>query len=169
MKQKVNIQPEIREADLMIIFSHPTIHDLDAREYCTRGEMATEVLSALSAADIDLSRVYFTAMVKHGIGSKPKPSAEDIEEWSAKLDEEIAGVKPKIIMPMGAEVFKRIMKSNIKMGDYLGELTDTPYGKVLANYAPGMIVVMDPTKRPAFVGNFKLAKRAIDNELQYDS
>lgn len=169
MKEKVNIQPEIREADLMIVFSHPNKDDLEAREYCTRGDLATEVLSALSAAGIDLPRVYFTAMVKHGIGSKPKPSAEDIEEWSAKLDEEIAGVKPKIIMPMGAEAFKRIMKSNIKMGDYLGELTDTPYGKVLANYAPGMIVVMDPTKRPAFVGNFKLAKKAIDNELQYDS
>lgn len=168
-KEKLKIQPEIKEADLMIVFSHPNKDDLEAREYCVKGDLAAEVLSALKAADIPEERVYFTAMVKHGIGSKSKPSAEDIEEWSTILDEEIAGVKPKLIMPMGAEAFKRIMKSNIKMGDYLGEITDTPYGKVLANYAPGMIVVMDPTKRPAFMGNFKLAKKAIDNELNYSS
>ena len=167
MKDKINIQPEMREAELMLVFSHPNKDDLEAKAYCTSGDLAVEVLSALSAADIALDRVYFTAMVKHGIGSKSKPSAEDIEEWSAKLDEEISVVKPKIIMPMGAEAFKRIMKSNIKMGDYLGEITDTPYGKVLANYAPGMIVVMDPTKRPAFIDNFKLAKRALENRLEY--
>jgi hypothetical protein len=71
-------------------------------------------------------------------------------------------------MPLGAEAFKRIMKSNIKMGDYIGEITDTPYGKVIANYAPGMVVVMDPTKRPEFQGTFRFAKRVIDNNLDYD-
>jgi hypothetical protein len=107
-------------------------------------------------------------MVKHGIGSKSKPSAEDIEEWSASLDAEIEAIKPKLIMPMGAEVFKRVMRSNIKMGDYIGEVTDTPYGKVLANYSTGMIFAMDPTKRPEFRDIFLLAKKVIDGSLEYD-
>jgi uracil-DNA glycosylase family 4 len=168
-KEKIEVSATYVEGaspELMIVFSHPGKDDLEARAFGKQG-MAEEVLSALSAADIPLDKVYFTGMVKHGIGNKPKPSAEDIEQWSAKLDEEIASVKPKLIMPLGAEVFKRIMRTNIKMGDYVGEITDTPYGKVLANYAPGMIVVMDPTKRPEFREIFVLAKRALDNNLNY--
>lgn len=141
--------------------------DLQVREFGKKGYAAEEVVSALEAAGIPLDKVYFTAMVKHGIGSKAKPSAEDIDLFAGELDEEIDRLKPKLIMPLGAEVFKRIMKSNIKVGDYIGEITDTPYGKVLANYAPGMIVMMDPTKRPEFRENFLLAKRALDNNLQY--
>lgn len=154
--------------ELMVIFSHPTKDDLKVKEFGKEGSNAEEIISALKAADISLDNVYFTGMVKHGLGSKTKPTAEDIEEWASKLDEEIAEVKPKLIIPLGAEVFKRIMRSNIKMGDYVGEVTDTPYGKVLANYAPGMITTMDPTKRPEFRETFVLAKRILDDNLKYD-
>ena len=152
----------------MIVFSHPNKDDLEAREFGKAGYAADEILAALRTAKIDLDRVYFTGMIKQGIGSKSKPSAEDIEEGREELDREIEQVKPKLIMPLGAEVFKRIMKGNIKMGDYLGEVTDTPYGKVMANYAPGMIVMMDPTKRPEFRDVFDLAKKVIDDNLSYE-
>ena len=151
------------------MFSHPSKDDLEARRFGEKGYGADEVNTALERAGIPREKVHFTGMVRHGIGSKSKPSAEDIEEWSASLDAEIEAIKPKLIMPLGAEAFKRIMRSNIKMGDYLGEIVDTPYGKVLANYSPGMIVVMDPTKRPEFRDVFDLAKRALDNNLAYDS
>jgi uracil-DNA glycosylase family 4 len=172
MADKVKIATPVTEGcapELMVIFSHPNKDDLEARAFGKKGYSADEVLAALRCANIPLENVHFTAMVKHGIGSKSKPSAEDIEEWSASLDQEIEAIKPKLIMPLGAEVFKRVMKSNIKMGDYLGEIVDTSYGKVLANYAPGMIVAMDPTKRPEFRDIFDLAKRALDNNLKYDN
>lgn len=153
--------------ELLIIFSHPNQYDLEARKFGAAGFAADEVLSALRAADIDISRVHFTGMVKHGIGSKSKPSAEDIEEWREALDNEISEIKPKLIMPLGAEVFKRVMKSNIKMGDYIGEVTENAYGKILANYAPGMIVAMDPTKRPEFREIFELARKVLDDNLKY--
>jgi len=154
--------------ELLIIFSHPNKEDLEARKFGVAGFATTEVKAGLAAAGIPLEKVHFTAMVKHGIGSKSKPSAEDIEEFAQELDNEIEQIKPKLIMPLGAEVFKRIMKANTKMGDYLGEIIDTSYGKALANYSPGMIVAMDPTKRPEFRDVFLLAKRALDNNLNYD-
>ena len=172
MSEKVKIDTTVKEGqspELMIVFSHPGKEDLEARKFGEQGYAADEVKAALRLANIPLEKVHFTGMVKHGIGSRSKPSAEDIEEWSASLDEEIAAIKPKLIMPMGAEAFKRIMRSNIKMGDYIGEITDTPYGKVLANYSAGMVVVMDPTKRPEFRDIFELAKRVLDDNLQYDS
>ena len=171
MEEKVVVKSGMLEegtAELMLVFSHPNKDDLEEKVFGKKGFSAKEVTNALTNAGIDLNRVYFTAMVKTGIGSKGKPSAEDIEKWSESLDKEIAEVKPKVIMPLGAEVFKRIMRSNIKMGDYLGELTESPYGKVIANYAPGMIIAMDPTKRPEFKENFELAKRVMDDNLNYE-
>jgi len=171
MAIKVKIETPVAEGcspELLIVFSHPNKDDLEARAFGKKGFAADEVHNALNAAGIPLENVHFTGMVKHGIGSKSKPSAEDIEEWREELDREIEAIKPKLIIPLGAEVFKRIMRSNIKMGDYIGEVTDTPYGKVLANYAPGMLVAMDPTKRPEFRENFLLAKRVLDNNLKYE-
>lgn len=169
-KHRVEIDtsvPEGAHPELMIVFSHPNKDDLKARAFGKEGYAADEVLAALELANIPVDKVHFTGTVKHGIGSKAKPSAKDILEWSDSLDEEIERIKPKLIMPMGAEAFKRIMRTNIKMGSYLGETTDTPYGKVMANYAPGMIVMMDPTKRPAFRDTFLLAKRILDDNLEY--
>lgn len=171
MAEKVKIISQLPEGatpELMIVLSHPNKDDLEAREFGKKGSSADEINAALESAGIARENVYFTGMVKHGIGSKSKPSAEDIEEWRETLDREIEEIKPKLIMPMGAEVFKRIMRSNIKMGDYLGEITDTPYGKVLANYAPGMITAMDPTKRPEFREIFAFARRVLNNNLKYD-
>lgn len=171
MNDKIKIAPrytEGSEIDLMLVLSHPSKDDMEAKTFGTKGASSDEILNALKIAGIPLDSVYITAMVKHGIGSKSKPSAEDIEFWAADLDREIAEFKPKLIMPMGAEAFKRIMRTNIKMGDYVGEITETSYGKVVANYSPGMVVVMDPTKRPEFRDVFLFAKRVIDNDLDYD-
>ena len=169
MSDKVKVEAKAGEnPELMIVFSHPNKDDLEARKFGEKGYAADEISAALQSAGIDPSRVYLTGMIKRGIGSKSKPSAEDIEEGREELDREIESIKPKLIMPLGAEVFKRIMKSNIKMGDYIGEVTETSYGKVMANYAPGMIVMMDPTKRPEFRDVFSLARKVIDDNLKYD-
>lgn len=170
MKDKLKIVPKFtpdKKIDLMVVFSHPGKEDLEARAFCESGASADEVKTALDMAGIPIDNVYFTAAVKYGIGSKPKPSAEDFESGAQELEEEINKIKPKLIMPMGAEAFKRIMKSNIKMGDYVGEIIDSPFGKILPNYAPGMITVMDPTKRPEFRDVFILANRFIEDVLEY--
>ena len=155
-------------AKYFIVFSHPLKADLACGKFGQEGENVEELHRALKIAGIDIADCYFTGMVHHGIGAKPKPGAQDIEQWAASLDEEIAEVKPKLIISLGAEVFKRLMKTNIKVGDYLGEVVDSPYGKLLASYSPGMVVVQDPTKRPEFIETFILAKRIVDNNLAYD-
>lgn len=162
------------EAPIMLIASHPTRDDLrsgiilgtdpDEEEYTP----ALELQVALDAANIDIEKdCWITAMVKHGIGSKDKPDRKQIAACADELDAEIAEVKPKLIITLGAEAFKRVMKTNIGQSDYLGEIIDSPYGKVLANYSPAQVLRIDPTLRPEFVANFALAKKFIDDELEY--
>jgi uracil-DNA glycosylase family 4 len=128
-KEKRRVEPygEVG-AKYMIIFSHPGKDDLLAGAFGEAGYSAEETLEALEIAGIPLEECYLTATVKEGIGSKPKPSAELFEKWAPELEQEIETIKPKIIITLGAEVFKRLMKCNMKVGDYLGEIIDSPYG-----------------------------------------
>ena len=158
------------EADIMVIASHPTSEDshsggifTDTKEYSS----TDEVMHALEVAGIKQEDCWFTSIVKYGLGSKDKPTSKQIEECAADLDEELNTIKPKLIISLGAEVFKRVMKQNIKQSDYLGEIVDSPYGKVLANYSPANVYRVDPKLRPTFIENFELAKRHVDGRLNY--
>lgn len=162
------------EGPIMILASHPYQEDLkngyvlgyaeDENEYNARNELDL----AMDAVGLKLEEdCWITSVVKYGIGSKDKPSSEQIEECSAELEEELAEVKPKLIIALGAEAFKRVMKQNIRQSDYVGEIIDSPYGKVLVNYAPSQVFRVDPTLRPEFIANFELAKRFINDDLHY--
>lgn len=154
-------------AKLMLILSHPNHEDLQVKQIMT-GAYEIEIRNAVAAAGIDMVKdVYVTSMVKSGIGSKPKPTSEQIAAHAAILDYEIDLVKPKLIMTLGAEVFKRIMKTNGTQGDSLGEIIDSPYGKLLPNFSPGMILNQDPKKRIYFRDAFELAGRFINDRLDY--
>lgn len=155
-----------RTARVMLILSHPNFADA-ADQRLLSGDYLKEVQQACNAAGIDINDLYVTTMVKYGIGKKAKPSAEQIAECAPWLDYEIKMVKPELIMSLGAEVFKWLMKANMKQADYLGELVDSPYGKLLPNYSPGMILTQDPKKRPQFQDAFVLAKRFLDKTLNY--
>ncbi len=150
----------------MLILSHPNFNDLENHRILS-GEYLKEVQAACVAGGIDIGELYVTTMVKYGIGKKPKPSAEQIAECAPYLEYEINMVKPDLIMSMGAEVFKWLMKSNIKQSDYLGEIIDSPHGKLLPNYSPGMILTQDPKKRPQFQDAFVLAGRFLRDDLTY--
>ncbi len=155
------------KARLMLIVSHPSFEDC-LNKFLLSGESETEVKQAIGMSDINIGQdVYVTSVVKFGIGSASKPTAEQIAQCAEMLDYEISLVKPKLIMTLGAEAFKRVMKSNRKQSDVLGEIIDCPYGKLLPNYAPSMIVNIDPKKRPVFRDAFEQAGRFINDKLKY--
>lgn len=160
---------ESPEASLMIVLSHPSFEDIRNDEFLKEGDYSytDEFDSALASAGLKRKNIVVTSMVKRGLGKLSKPSRELIEEGAELLDFEITAFKPKLIMPLGAEAFKRLMKKNIKIGDYMGEIIDSPYGKILPNYSLGMIVSMDPSVRPLFRKIFEVAKRYIENDLKY--
>ena len=156
------------KAKIMLILSHPNFTDVKNSQICS-SEYLAEVQAACDNAGIKMEDVYITTVVKYGVGKKPKPTAEQIEECTPWLQYEINMVKPELIMSMGAEVFKWVMKQNMKQGDYLGEIIDSPYGKLLANYSPGMIVTQDPKKRPQFQDTFVLAGKYLRKDLNYQA
>lgn len=162
------------EGRIMIVCSNPSYED------CRQGELhyqsddltehtnADELMDGLRVAGIDKDDCFFTTIVKYGIGSAAKPNPKQIEECAAELDLEIAEIKPKLIIALGAEAFKRLMKQNISPSDYIGEIITSPYGPLMATYSPGQVHRIDPTLRPDFYCNFQLAKRFVDGTLKYE-
>lgn len=161
------------EGRILIVCSHPTYEDYRQQELHYRSDELTEhtnadeLMDGLRVAGISEDDCFFTSMVKYGIGNQAKPTPKQIEECSAELDIEIAEIKPKLIIALGAETFKRLMKQNISPSDYMGEIIESPYGPLMATYAPGQIHKVDPTLRPDFYCNFQLAKRFVDGTLRY--
>lgn len=160
------------KADIMIVTSHPMREDLkygyilsetDPDDYSPRDEL----MAALRIAGIKQEQCWFTCMVKFGIGSKAKPTSEDIKTCAEELDLEIATIKPKLIISLGAEVFKRIQHKSVSQSDYVGEIIDSPYGPQLVQMHPVQVLRVDPKQRPEFILNFELAKRYVEGTLKY--
>lgn len=155
------------ESKLMIIMSHPSTEVLESGDLL-EGANGVELQNALEIAGFKESDYYLTTMIKYWVGPSGKPTTKQIEECSAVLDFEIETVKPKLIITLGAEPFKRLKKENAKVTSFLGNIVDCPYGtKLLPNYSPGMIVTQDPAQRPVFRDVFHLAKRFIEDKLDY--
>lgn len=151
----------------MIVASHPNKDDLSARKLLVKGSASSELYNALKEINIPENKCWITTMVKYGIGNKDKPTSEQIEECAPYLDAEIEMVKPDLIVALGAEAFKRIMKQNVKISKYMGEIVDCPYGKVLPNYSLGHVFNVDPKLRPELKDIFFLARRYVLNQLHY--
>ena len=162
------IQPSgDHEAKLMLVLSYPSYDALQTGNLLA-GDNGDELKAALDLAGFQESDYYLTAMVKFDVGSAGKPTKQMIEQCSGVLDFEIKTVKPRLILTLGAEPFKRIKKEKSKVTSYLGNIIDCPYDcKLLPNYSPGMIVGQDPTLRSAFREVFTLAKRFIEDKLDY--
>lgn len=162
------------EAKILIVSSHPSYEECKQQELHYQSPNISdytstdELFKALEIVGINKDHCFFTTIVKYGIGSKDKPTPEQIKECFEALDEEIKEIKPKLIIVLGAEPFKRIMNQVVKQSDYLGEIIDSPYGPVLANYSPAQVYRVDPKLRQDFIMNFDLAKRFVDGTLKYE-
>jgi uracil-DNA glycosylase family 4 len=155
------------EAKLMLIMAYPGFDALESGNLLD-GPNGIELKNALDMAGFQETDYYLTTMVKYDVGGSGKPTTAMIEQCAGVLEFEINTIKPKLIMTLGAEPFKQIKKEKAKVTSYLGNIIDCPYGcKLLPNYSPGMIVNQDPTQRPLFRELFVLARRFIEDKLEY--
>jgi len=154
------------ESKLMLIMSYPS-YDAMEEGSLLKGSNGIELENALKLAGLAETDYYLTSLVKFPIGSLSKPSTKQIEQCSAILKFELEAIKPKLIMTLGSEPFKWVKQENAKVTNYLGNIVDSPFGKLLPNYSPGLVVNQDPTQRPLFREIFDLARRFMEDRLTY--
>ena len=104
--------------------------------------------ASLAEAGIDRKKVYVTNAVKHfkwePRGKRrihKKPNAREIAACRPWLDAEIATLKPKIIVCLGATAAQALLGSNFRVTESRGEFVDSelaPY--VMATVHPSSIL-----------------------------
>ena len=130
---------------------------------------------ALSAAGIDRRRVYLTNVVKH-FKFEPrgkrrihkKPRASEIEACRPWFDEELAAVRPRLVVCLGATAAQALLGRGFKVTEHRGRKLSSPLAPaVMATVHPSSILrERDPDERRAafkrFVRDLRAAVRALE-------
>jgi uracil-DNA glycosylase family protein len=127
---------------------------------------------ALEEAGIDRRRVYVTNAVKHFRWTRrgkrrlhEKPNAQQIRACRPWLESEIAIVKPRIVVLLGATAAQSVMGPGFRVSRQRGEVMASPLGlPVLATVHPSSILrATDDASRDvalaSFVADLRVAAR----------
>jgi len=131
---------------------------------------------ALEAAGIDRTETYVTNVVKHfrwePRGKRrihKKPNSAQIEACRPWLEAELAVVKPRIIVCLGATASQSLLGKDFRVTERRGEFIDSPLApKVIATLHPSSILRAPEQSRRSeferFVEDLKRVSRVLADE-----
>jgi DNA polymerase len=134
-------------ADVMLVGEQPgDQEDLQGRPFV--GPAGKLLDRALEAAGVDRARVYVTNVVKHfkwePRGKRrihAKPNAAEIAACRPWLESEIAVVKPKVVVCLGATAAQALLGKSFKVTERRGEFVATDFGpEAMATVHPSSIL-----------------------------
>jgi DNA polymerase len=136
-----------RKADLMLVGEQPG-NDEDLSGHPFVGPAGKLLDRALADAGIDRATVYLTNVVKHfkwePRGKRrihKKPSAREVAACRPWLDTEVALVKPRAIVCLGATAAQALLGRQFKVTAHRGEFIPSPLAPlVLATVHPSSIL-----------------------------
>jgi DNA polymerase len=135
------------QADVMLVGEQPgDQEDLQGRPFV--GPAGKLLDRALEAAGVDRATVYVTNVVKHfkwePRGKRrihAKPNAAEIAACRPWLESEIAVVKPKVIVCLGATAAQALLGRSFKVTQRRGEFVATDFGpEAMATVHPSSIL-----------------------------
>ena len=128
---------------------------------------------ALERAGIDRDRVYITNVVKHfkwqPRGKRrihQKPNLEEISACRPWLEGELAAVKPRVLVCLGATAAQALLGRQFRVSRQRGEFVDSPLAeRVTATVHPSSILRGDPEDREAAMTDFVKDLEQVAREL----
>ena len=161
------------EAPLMLVGEQPgNEEDLSGEPFV--GPAGKLLDKALEEAGIDRSAAYVTNVVKHfkweARGKRRihmKPNAAEIGACMPWLEAELAAVRPKLVICLGATAAQSLLGKKFRVTQQRGEILEAPLaGNVMATIHPSAILrAPDPearrTETARFVEDLRTAARWI--------
>ncbi len=134
-------------ADLMLVGEQPG-NDEDLAGHPFVGPAGKLLDRALEEAGIDRKRVYVTNVVKHfkwepraNRRIHKKPNAMEITACRAWLDAELAAVRPKVLVCLGATAAQALLGKDFRVSRQRGEFVVSPLAhRVTATVHPSSIL-----------------------------
>jgi uracil-DNA glycosylase len=142
------------KGEVMLIGEQPgDREDIEGRPFV--GPAGRLLDQALEQAGIERDKVYVTNVVKH-FKWKPrgkrrihqKPNAEEISACRPWLEGELAAVKPRVIVCLGATAAQALLGRSFRVSRQHGEFVESPLAPlVTATFHPSSILRTDPPER----------------------
>ena len=136
-----------RDAKVIFVGEQPgDKEDLEGKPFV--GPAGALLDKALDEAGIDRTKVYVTNAVKHfkwePRGKRrihKKPNAAEVAACRPWLDAEIAVLKPKVVVCLGATAAQALLGRNFRVTQHRGEFVDSPIAPfVMATVHPSSIL-----------------------------
>jgi DNA polymerase len=160
------------EAEVMLVGEQPGDRE-DVEGHPFVGPAGRVLDTALEQAGIDRDRVYVTNVVKH-FKWRPrgkrrihqKPNIEEIRACAPWLDGELAAVKPRVLVCLGATAAQALLGRQFRVSRQRGEFVESPLAeRVTATVHPSSVLRSDPEEREAameaLVEDLKKVARAL--------
>ena len=127
-----------------------------------KGPAANLFIRCLARVGIEKDDYFYTTLVKYPV-PRLRPKASDIR-WCAKiLDDEIATIKPKLIVCLGSHSMKHLLRMQLALKDVQGGLFRSEAYNCLIY---PMDTILNPLQRPEYLERFivdlKEVKRTLD-------
>ena len=129
---------------------------------------------ALEAAGVDRNDLYVTNAVKHfkwQLRGKRRlhktPAQREVDACRQWLEREVAAVKPRVIVALGATAARSVISKDFKVTTMRGQFVESPLAPcVFATFHPSALLrLKDEAEREAvfgqLVGDLKLIKKAL--------
>jgi len=126
-----------RDAEVIFVGEQPgNSEDLEGRPFV--GPAGKLLDRALEEAGIDRGKVYITNMVKHFNSIQrgkfrihKKPNAQQIAACHPWLDAEIALIRPKVVVCLGATAAQALISRNFRVLSQRGKLMESPLAPLI--------------------------------------
>jgi uracil-DNA glycosylase len=160
------------DAEVMMVGEQPgDREDVEGRPFV--GPAGRVLDTALDRAGIDRDRVYVTNVVKH-FKWRPrgkrrihqKPNVEEIKACRPWLDGELAAVKPRVLVCLGAVAATALIGRDFRVSRQRGEFVESPLApRVMATVHPSSILRTVDEGREASMDHFVRDLEIVAREL----
>jgi uracil-DNA glycosylase len=161
-----------RDAEVMFVGEQPgDREDVEGRPFV--GPAGRVLDDALERAGIDRDRVYITNVVKH-FKWRPrgkrrihqKPNVEEVRACRPWLDGELAAVRPRVLVCLGATAAQALLGRDFRVSRQRGDFVDSPLAeRVTATVHPSSILRGDPAERESAMDDFVKDLTSVAREL----
>jgi uracil-DNA glycosylase len=159
-------------AEVMMVGEQPgDREDIEGRPFV--GPAGRVLDTALERAGIDRDHVYLTNVVKH-FKWRPrgkrrihqKPNVEEIRACRPWFDGELAGVKPRVLVCLGAVAATALIGRDFRVSRQRGEFIESPLAeRVMATVHPSSILRTVDEAREASMDHFVRNLEKVAREL----
>ena len=129
------------------------------------GQLLTKMLSAIN---LPRERVYICNVVKCRPPRNRQPSPEEIQACIAHLRAQVALVKPRVIVLLGATAVSAVLGPEYRITRCHGQWFERKGYSIIATYHPSALLRDESKKRDAWNDLKKVRQRLIELSLYHD-